>query len=83
MLTGDPRTATVRASGDVQVLEIAAGDIRRLAEENPGFLEHISTVVAARRVGLAQAEATAAAAAAEQTQTPDSLLARIRSYLAL
>jgi small-conductance mechanosensitive channel/CRP-like cAMP-binding protein len=83
MLTGDPRTATVRAGGDVQVLEIAAGDIRRLAQDNPGLLEHISTVVATRRVGLAQAEATAAAAAAEQIQTPDSLLARIRAYLAL
>ena len=29
MLTGDPRTATVRAVDDVQVLEIAAADMRR------------------------------------------------------
>jgi small-conductance mechanosensitive channel/CRP-like cAMP-binding protein len=83
MLTGDPRTATVRAKGDVQALEIAAADIRRLAQANAGLLEHISTVVAARRRGLARAEATAAAAAAEQAPTPDSLLTRIRAFLAL
>jgi CRP-like cAMP-binding protein len=82
MLTGDPRAATVRATGDVQALEIAAGNIRRLAQAEPGLLEHISTVVAARRLGLARAEATAAAAA-EQVQAPDSLLTRIRAFLAL
>ena len=73
MLTGDPRTATVRAVDDVQVLEIAAADMRRLAQSTPGLLEHISKVVAARRAGLAQAEATAAAAAAEHAQTPQTL----------
>ncbi len=83
MLTGDPRTATVRAVDDVQVLEIAAADMRLLAQSTPGLLEHISTVVSARRAGLAQAEATAAAAAAEQMQAPQTLLARIQAYLQL
>jgi CRP-like cAMP-binding protein len=83
MLTGDPRAATVRAVTDVQVLEIAAHDMRRLAQAYPGLLEHISTVVTARRAGLARAEASAAAAAAEQAHTPHTLLARIRAFLAL
>ena len=73
MLTGDPRTATVRAVDDVQVLEIAAADMRLLAQSTPGLLEHISKVVSTRRAGLAQAEATAAAAAAEQMQAPQTL----------
>ena len=79
MLTGDPRTATVRAVDDVQVLEIEAADMRRLAQSTPGLLEHISEVVAGRRAGLAQAEATAAAAAAEHAHAPQTLLARIQS----
>jgi small-conductance mechanosensitive channel/CRP-like cAMP-binding protein len=83
MLTGDPRTATVRAATDVQVLEIAAEHMRRLANATPGLVEHISTVVEARRVGLARAEATAAAAAAAQSHEPQSLLARIKSFLAI
>ena len=83
MLTGDPRTATVRAVDDAQVLEIEAADMRRLAQATPGLLEHISKVVAARRVGLARAEATAAAAAAEHAHAPQTLLARIQAYLQL
>jgi CRP-like cAMP-binding protein len=83
MLTGDPRTATVRATTDVQVLEIAAGDMRRLAQATPGLIEHISTVVEARRAGLAMAEATAAAVAAAQVHAPHSLLARIKAFLSL
>lgn len=83
MLTGEPRTATVVAVGDAHVLEIAAEDMRRLAEANPGLLEHVSEVVAARRSGLAAAEATAAAAAATATPTSQTLLARIRGFLGL
>jgi small-conductance mechanosensitive channel/CRP-like cAMP-binding protein len=83
MLTGEPRTATVRAASEVQALEIAAADMRELAQATPGLLEHISQVVAARRVGLAQAEATAASAAAGHAQAPHSLLARIQAYLRL
>jgi small-conductance mechanosensitive channel len=83
MLTGDPRTATVRAIGDVQALEVAAHDMRRLAQATPGLVEHISTVVEARRAGLARAEATAAAAAAAQAAPPQSLLSRIKSFLSL
>jgi len=81
MLTGDPRTATVRAETDVQVLEIAAEHMRRLAPTVPGLVEHISVVVEARREGLARAEATAAEAAAAQAHAPQSLLARIKAFL--
>ncbi len=83
MLTGEPRTATVRAVDDVHVLEIAAPDMRALARATPGLIEHVSQVVAARRVGLAQAEATAAAAASAQAHAPQSLLARIKAFLQL
>jgi small-conductance mechanosensitive channel/CRP-like cAMP-binding protein len=80
MLTGDPRTATVRAIGDVQVLEIAAADLRRLSDTHPGLLEHISRVIVTRRAGLEQAEANAAASAGRVPAT-QSLLDRIKAYL--
>ncbi len=83
LLTGDPRTATVRAVSDVQALEIGADNMRSLAQSTPGLLEHISRVVEARRAGLAKAEATAAAAAAAHATSPQSLLARIKAFLAV
>ena len=61
MLTGEPRTATVRAVGDVRVLEIPAERFREVALERPGLIEHISGVVATRRAGLDEARAAAAA----------------------
>jgi CRP-like cAMP-binding protein len=83
MLTGDPRTATVRAVSEVQVLEIAAADTGRLMQATPGLAEHISEVVAARRAELAQAEVAAASAASGHHTAPQSLLARIQAYLNL
>ncbi|MDH4062960.1 MAG: cyclic nucleotide-binding domain-containing protein, partial [Acidobacteriota bacterium] len=83
MLTGDPRTATVRAATTVQVLEITADQMRRLAQTTPGLLEHVAQVVAERRVGLVEAEASAAAAAASHASTRQSLMARIQLYLRL
>ena len=58
MLTGDRRTATVKAMDDVTVLEIAAKDFRELALANPDLLDHVSTIVSARRTGLEDAKAT-------------------------
>jgi len=83
MLTGDPRTATVRAATNVQVLEISANQMRTVAQETPGLLEHVVKVVAERRVGLAEAEASAAASTAGHPGVRQSLLARIQSYLRL
>ena len=53
MLTGDRRSATVKAMDDVAVLEIAAKDFRELALANPGLLDHVSTIIehAAHRAG--------------------------------
>jgi CRP-like cAMP-binding protein len=83
MLTGDPRTATVRALTDVRVIEVSAADMRRLALANAGLIEQISAIVSHRREGLAEAHATAAAAAATAGHAPQGLLARIRRFLRL
>jgi len=82
MLTGDPRTATVRAIDDVHVLEIPAERFREIAIERPGLVEHISSVVSARRAGLDEARATAAATTAIAA-APRSLFNRIQKFLRL
>lgn len=79
MLTGDPRTATVRAAADSQVLEIASDAFRELALANPGLIEHVTTIMASRRVELDDAKATAAATPAAHPR--ETLLARIQRYL--
>lgn len=79
MLTGDRRTATVRALDDVQALEISAADFRELAMADPALLDHISSVVTARRSGLDEARASAAAAAVPEAR--QTFLARMRKFL--
>jgi len=81
LLTGDRRTATVRAVGDVTVLEIAARNFRELALANPNLLDHISTVVAARRTGLQSARDAAALVPAPEAKR--NFLARVRQFLTL
>ena len=82
MLTGEPRTATVRAIDDVRGLEITAERFRQIALEHPGLVEHVSTVVAARRVGLDHARAAAAATTAVAV-APRTLFSRIQQFLRL
>jgi small-conductance mechanosensitive channel/CRP-like cAMP-binding protein len=82
MLTGEPRTATVRAIHDVRVLEIPAERFREVALERAGLVEHISSVVTARRAGLDEARAAATASPAVAT-VPRSLFSRIQSFLRL
>ena len=79
MLTGDRRTATVRAIDDTHALEISAADFRELAVANPALLDYISIVVTTRRTGLDEARASAAAAAVPEAK--QTFLARMRKYL--
>ncbi len=82
MLTGDPRTATVRAASDVRVLEIPSERFREIALERSGLIEHISTVVTARRAELDSARSAAAAATAVAA-APRTLFSRIQKFLRL
>jgi CRP-like cAMP-binding protein len=81
MLTGDRRSATVRAMDDVAVLEISAADFRQLALATPALLDHISTIISERRTGLDDARATAAVIAAPEARR--GLLDRMRRFLSV
>jgi len=81
VLTGDPRTATVSAVGDVVVLEITADTFRRLASVNPAVVEQISLEVARRREGLEHSREVAAVAAAAIPEARRTFLARVQRFL--
>jgi CRP-like cAMP-binding protein len=83
MLTGEPRTATVSARGDMTTLEITAERFRQLALDRPELVEHVSTVIAARRAGLEDARAAVAAASAQPVAARQTLLERIQRFLRL
>ena len=79
LLTGEARTATVRAKGDCQVLEITAEDFRRLILQNPATIDRIGESVAERRAGLARARQASAAPIAHESAS--SFVSRIRKFL--
>lgn len=81
LLTGDVRTATVRALGDCTVLEITADNFRRLLLENPAVVDRMSVVVADRRAGIARARAEIGNGPMPETAT--GLVARMRKFLRL
>ena len=81
MLTGDRRTATVKAADDVEVLEVSAMHFRELAAATPSLLDHISTVMTSRRSGLEDARAQAAAAMVPEAK--ENFLDRMRRFLTL
>ena len=56
-----------------------AKDFRELALANPDLLDHVSTIMSARRTGLEDAKATAAAVVAPEAK--QTFLARMRSFL--
>jgi len=80
LLTGDPRTATVLAIGDVEVIEIGADLFRRLAEAHPQAIAKIGEAAVRRRAELDAARAKAAGAAAPDAA---SLIARMKKFLGL
>jgi small-conductance mechanosensitive channel/CRP-like cAMP-binding protein len=78
LLTGDARTATVRAMSDCQVMEVAASNFRRFILLNPAVVDTMSGVVAERRSGLSRARA--AAANMPPPESASSLVARVRRF---
>ena len=80
VLTGEPRSATVLAVGDVAVMEIGADLFRRLATVHPEAIEKIGMTAMVRRAGLDQARNAASGAAAVATTT---LLTRMKRFLRL
>ncbi len=81
LLTGKPRTATVRAATDCVLMEVTTDAFKRFVVDQPAVLEKVAAAVMTRQQQL---EATrASAAAATGAETPARFLARVRKFLGL
>jgi small-conductance mechanosensitive channel/CRP-like cAMP-binding protein len=81
LLTGDPRTAWVRALGDCTVVEITSDAFRAFVLNQPALVEPIGAVIAERRAGIARARATVANV--PPPESASSLVARVRRFFHL
>jgi len=51
-LTGEPRAATVRADGPLEVAEVDAGALRAVLEDHPGLVDELAGRMASRQAAL-------------------------------
>jgi small-conductance mechanosensitive channel len=58
LFTGEPRTATVIANEETQVLEVTHECLKPLLEENPELVESFSRIIEKRRAALAELNET-------------------------
>ena len=79
LLTGEPRTATVRAIDDCDVMEVTDEQFRRFILQRPSMVDRIGAVVADRRAGIARARMSSAQAPADETT--QSFIQRVRRFL--
>ncbi len=78
LLTGDPRTASVRAVGDCAVIEITSAAFRAFVLNQPVLVERIGAVIAQRRVGIVRARESVANVSPPESAS--SLVARVRRF---
>ena len=80
LFTGEPRTASVVALEETEVLEIGHAAMKHLFETNPSLAESISWTIAERRASLA---ASAEQAAPDSITESAGLLASIKRFFGL
>jgi small-conductance mechanosensitive channel/CRP-like cAMP-binding protein len=80
LLTGDARSATVTAVTDCELIEIASDAFRRVVLADAALVERITAAVATRRAEQDQHRATRIIGSAA-TETPQTLVARVRRFL--
>ncbi len=79
LLTGAPRTATVRPSVDSVIVEMTSEAFRRVVLANPEAVEQVGVAVARRQAELAQRQTEGTALT--NAEAPQTLVARIRRFL--
>jgi CRP-like cAMP-binding protein len=82
LLTGAPRSATVIAATDCELLEIAADAFRRVVLPDPTVVERIASAVAARRSDL-EMHRVIKATRPMPPEAPHTFLSRVRQFLQL
>jgi small-conductance mechanosensitive channel/CRP-like cAMP-binding protein len=80
LFTGEPRTASVVAIEETEVLEIGHEAMKQILETNPDLAESISWTIAERKASLAAGSKQAAQASIEESQ---GLLSSIKRFFGL
>ena len=85
LLTGEPRTATVRAKTSVEVLEIDKGGIQRVMAKRPEISDRLAELVVKRQTALAAVSGPAKSAGGNEKALEEhrSLAKRIRQFFGL
>ena len=81
LLTGEPRTASVRALGDATVLELDANLFRTLGAHDPQAIEDVGIAAMERRPELDQAKD--AARRTDVVDAPTPFLSRMKRFLGI
>jgi small-conductance mechanosensitive channel len=82
LLTGEPRTASVKAITDCELLEITAEAFRRFVLAHPAAVEQVAQATAVRVRELARVR-SAGGPVVDATEPQAPLIARIRRFLRL
>lgn len=80
LLTGEPRTATVIASGDCVLFEIAADDFRHYVQDHPDVIDDVAAAAETRR---RQLDAARSDAATDSTEARQSVVEVMRRFFGL
>lgn len=86
LLTGEPRTATVRAENDCEVIEISKSVMGELLRSSPQCLHQLSELLAKRKLeteGLVKEVAAPDENAAKEREYTASFLRRVTSFFEL
>jgi small-conductance mechanosensitive channel len=81
-LTGEPRSATIRANGNLTVVEIHKDELKSIFETDGTIMEKMSQVIAERNVGRQKTSETANAEAKREVVTAQrsSILSRMKTF---
>ncbi len=80
LLTGAPRSATVRARGEARLAEVHKDDLACLLEHNERLLESLSQALARHEAGIRDHQASRAEVADVTPPTAADYLRRLRSF---
>ena len=82
LLTGDPRTATISARGDVECYRLDKTAFQDIVSARPAIADELARQMSARRTQL-QARVDASAAAAAGVESHSQLLQRMKAFFGL
>jgi CRP-like cAMP-binding protein len=86
LLTGEPRSATVRAQGDCYVMEISKPVMAEIIRDSPDTLNRLSEILAKRRMeteGIIKEAEGPEGHEAKEREYRDTFLKRLRTFFAL